>query len=154
MAGASSAAHLSVAVVEGVHLALRSPVQEGRVAAGVVLDHARMQILNRLCLHGSPGTQSAQWSELSPAAPVITGFPGLGCIYLSTRHEPIRATRFETLPAASTQGTFQRVTGSGKQLTLSSEASRGQLGGRDTCTHNQRKITYNPDIMDPTGVEY
>ena len=83
MAGASSAAHLSVAVVEGVHLALRSPVQEGRVAAGVVLDHARMQILNRLCLHGSPGTQSAQWSELSPAAPVITGFPGLGCIYLS-----------------------------------------------------------------------
>ncbi len=42
--------HLSVAVVEGVDLALGGPVQEGRNAARIMLNHTRMQICHRLSL--------------------------------------------------------------------------------------------------------
>jgi len=42
--------HLSVAVVEGVDLALGGPVQEGRNAARIMLNHTRMQIRHRLSL--------------------------------------------------------------------------------------------------------
>jgi hypothetical protein len=40
-------------MVERVNLALGRAVQEGWVAAGVVLDHAHMQVGDRLCLRRS-----------------------------------------------------------------------------------------------------